>query len=187
MSLKEHATRVAVLRVLRDTVDAEYRTERHEVLEELRAARAELNLKSVRVTLPDDTPVALLTLVDPKPTVVVADEEAFTAWVADNHPGEVETLVRVRPGWQRQFLARLTCLDPVADPYTGETIPGLGVLSASEPRSFSLRPLPGGWERIARAWHTGTLDLSRLLPLTGGEDLPRKGGADLSSKGGEDP
>ncbi|MFI8916061.1 hypothetical protein ACIGW4_31190 [Streptomyces sp. NPDC053513] len=187
MSLKEHATRVAVLRVLRDTVDAEYRTERHEVLEELRAARAELNLKSVRVTLPDDTPVALLTLVDPKPTVVVADEEAFTAWVADNHPGEVETLVRVRPGWQRQFLARLTCLDPVADPYTGETIPGLGVLSASEPRSFSLRPLPGGWERIARAWHTGTLDLSRLLPLTGGEDLPRRGGADLSFKGGEDP
>ncbi|MER7536525.1 hypothetical protein ABTX77_17340 [Streptomyces sp. NPDC097704] len=170
MSLKEHATRVAVLRVLRDAVDAEYQTERHEVLEELLAARAELNLKSVRVALPDETPVATLTLVDPQPTVVVADEEAFTAWVADNHPGEVETLVRVRPGWQRQFLARLTCLDPVADPYSGEEIPGLGVLSASEPRSFSLRPLPGGRERIARAWHTGTLDLRRLLPLKGGED-----------------
>ncbi|MFB7451799.1 hypothetical protein [Streptomyces sp. NPDC056194] len=170
MSLKEHATRVAVLRVLRDAVDAEYRTERHEVLEGLRAARAELNLKSVRVALPDDTPVATLTLVDPQPAVVVADEEAFSAWVADNHPGEVETLVRVRPGWQRQFLARLTCLDPVADPYTGEAIPGLGVLSVSEPRSFSLRPLPGGRERIARALYTGTLDLHRLLPLKGGED-----------------
>ncbi|MFF5715057.1 hypothetical protein [Streptomyces sp. NPDC012756] len=170
MSIKEHATRVAVLRVLRDAVDAEYQTERHEVLEELLAARAELNLKSVRVALPDDTPVATLTLVDPQPTVVVADEEAFTAWVADNHPGEVEKLVRVRPGWQRQFLARLTCLDPVADPYSGEEIPGLGVLPASEPRSFSLRPLPGGRERIARAWYTGTLDLRRLLPLKGGED-----------------
>ncbi|MFJ5775628.1 hypothetical protein [Streptomyces sp. NPDC093094] len=170
MSLKEHATRVAVLRVLRDAVDAEYRTERHEVLEELLAARAELNLKSVRVTLPDDTPVATLTLVDPRPTVVVADEKAFTAWVAENHPGEVETLVRVRPSWQRQFLARLTCLEPVADPCTGETIPGLGVLSASEPRSFSLRPLPGGRERIARALHIGTLDLRRLLPLESGED-----------------
>ncbi|GGR53714.1 hypothetical protein [Streptomyces roseolus] len=170
MSLKEHATRVAALRVLRDAVDAEYQAERHEVLEELRAARAELNLKSVRVALPDGTPVATLTLVDPGPAVVVADEEAFTAWVADNHPGEVETLVRVRPGWQRRFLARLSCLDPVADPYTGEAIPGLGVLSAPEPRSFSLRPLPGGRERIARAWHTGTLDLSRLIPLEGGED-----------------
>ncbi|MEU3605345.1 hypothetical protein AB0E83_07765 [Streptomyces sp. NPDC035033] len=170
MSLKEHATRVAVLRVLRDAVDAEYRTERHEVLEELRAARAELNLKSVRVALPDDTPIATLTLVDPEPAVVVADEAAFTAWVADNHPDGVETLVRVRPDWQRRFLARLTRLDPVADPHTGEAIPGLGVLSASEPRSFSLRPLPGGRERIARAWHTGTLDLRRLLPPEGGED-----------------
>ncbi|MER5740985.1 MULTISPECIES: hypothetical protein [unclassified Streptomyces] len=170
MSLKEHATRVAVLRVLRDAVDTEYRTERHEVMEELRAARAELDLKSVRVTLPDDTPVATLTLVDPAPAVVVADEEAFTAWVADNHPGEVETLVRVRPSWQRQFLARLACVDPVADPHTGEAIPGLGVLPASAPRSFSLRPLPSGRERIARALRTGTLDLHRLLPLGGGED-----------------
>ncbi|GGY46577.1 hypothetical protein [Streptomyces omiyaensis] len=170
MSLKEHATRVAVLRVLRDAVDTEYGAERHEVLQELRAARAELDLKSVRVTLPDDTPVATLTLVDPRPVVVVADEESFTAWVADNHPGEVETLVRVRPGWQRQFLARLSRLDPVADPHTGEAIPGLGVLSPSEPRSFSLRPLPGGRERIARALRTGTLDLHRLLPLEGGEN-----------------
>ncbi|MEU1697375.1 MarR family winged helix-turn-helix transcriptional regulator, partial [Streptomyces hirsutus] len=31
--------------------------------------------------------------IDPQPTVVVADENAFTAWVAANHPGEVETLV----------------------------------------------------------------------------------------------
>ncbi|MEW1901204.1 hypothetical protein [Streptomyces sp. NPDC086147] len=170
MNLKEHATRVAVLRVLLDAVDAEYRTERHEVLDGLRTARAELNLKSVRVTLPDDTPVATLTLVDPRPAVVVADEEAFTAWVADNHPGEVETLVRVRFSWQRQFLARLPCLDPVVDPSTGEAVPGLGVLSASEPRSFSLRPLPGGRERISRALHTGTLDLRRLLPLEGGEE-----------------
>ena len=170
MNLKEHATRVAVLRVLRDAVDTAYRTERDEVLAGLRAARAELNLKSVRVTLPDDTPIATLTLVDPRPTVVVDDEEVFIAWVSDNHPGEVETLVRVRPSWQRRFLARLTRLDPVTDPYTGEAIPGLGVLSASEPRSFSLRPLPSGREHIARALRAGTLDLHRLLPLKGGED-----------------
>ena len=98
MNLKESATRVAVLRVLRDTVDAAYEAERRTVLDGLRAARAEFALKSIRVTLPDQTPVATITLIDPQPAVVVADEDAFTAWVAANHPREVETLVRVRPG-----------------------------------------------------------------------------------------
>ncbi len=169
MSLRDHATRVAVLRVLRDVVEAEYRTTRREVLDGLRAARAELGLKSMRVTLPDDTPVATITLIDPQPVVAVADEHAFLTWVAENHPGEVETLTQVRPRWQREFFARLACLDPVTDPYTGEVVPGLTALPASEPRSFSLRPIPGGTEQIARAWYTGEIDLRRLLALSGGE------------------
>jgi hypothetical protein len=169
VNLKDSATRVAVLRVLRDTVDAAYEAERRTVLNGLRAARAEFALKSIRVTLPDQTPVATITLIDPQPAVVVADEDAFTAWVAANHPHEVETLVRVRPGWQRKFLTHLSALDPIADPHTGEVIPGLKVLSASVPRSFSLRPLPGGPEEITRAWRSGQVDLRRLLALDGGE------------------
>ncbi|MDP9841526.1 hypothetical protein [Streptosporangium lutulentum] len=169
MNLKDSATRVAVLRVLRDTVNAAYEAERRTVLDGLRAARAEFDLKSIRVTLPDHTPVATITLVDPQPAVVVADEDAFTAWVAANHPGEVETLVRVRPGWQRAFLTHLAALDPVADPHTGEVIPGLTAVPALAPRSFSIRSLPGGPEKITRAWHSGRLDLRRLLALDGGE------------------
>ncbi|MCP3770024.1 MULTISPECIES: hypothetical protein [Streptomyces] len=173
MNLRDRATRVVVLRVLRDAVEAEYRAERRAVLHGLRAARAELALKSMRVTLPDDTPIATLTLIDPRPAVVVADEDAFTAWVAANHPGEVETLVQVRPAWKQEFLGRLACsgpaAGPVADPHTGEVIPGLAVAPAPEPRSFSLRPVPGGAERVARAWDTGEIDLRRLLALDGGE------------------
>ncbi|MBL3669608.1 hypothetical protein JL475_27215 [Streptomyces sp. M2CJ-2] len=169
MNLRDRATRVVVLRVLRDAVEAEYRAERRAVLDGLRAARAELALKSMRVTLPDDIPIATLTLIDPQPAVVVADEDAFTAWVAANHSGEVETLVRVRPAWKREFFGRLACFDPVVDPHTGEVIPGLAVAPPSEPRSFSLRPVPGGAERVARAWHTGEIDLRRLLALGGGE------------------
>ncbi|MFE9926670.1 hypothetical protein ACFYQA_35510 [Streptomyces sp. NPDC005774] len=169
MNLRDHATRVVVLRVLRDAVEAEYRAERRAVLDGLRAARAELALKSMRVTMPDDTPIATLTLIDPQSAVVVADEDAFTAWAAVNHPGEVETLLRVRPAWQRDLFARLACSGPVADPHTGEVIPGLTVAPAPEPRSFSLRPVPGGAERVARAWRTGEIDLRRLLALGGGE------------------
>ncbi|MER5221863.1 hypothetical protein [Streptomyces flaveus] len=167
MSLRDHATRVAVLRVLRDVVEAEYRATRREVLDGLRAARAELGLKSIRATLPDGTPIATITLIDPQPTVVIADEHAFLAWVAENHPDEVETLTQVRPHWQREFFARLAGLDAVTDPHTGEVIPGLATLPASEPRSFSLRPVPGGTEQVARAWHTGEIDLRRLLALGG--------------------
>jgi hypothetical protein len=170
MSLKDDATRVAVLKALRDTVDAEYEAARLRVLDGLRAARAELGLKSMRVTLPDDTPVATVTLVDPRPAVVVANEGAFTTWVAENYPTEVETRVQVRPGWQRQFVARLDASPgPVADPRTGEIVPGLAAQAAPEPRSFSLRPLPGGAEEITRAWRRGALDLRRVLTLDGGE------------------
>ncbi|MER5327062.1 hypothetical protein [Streptosporangium roseum] len=172
MKLKDSATRVAVLRVLRDTVDAVYEVERRTVLDGLRAARAEFALKSIRVTLPDHTPIATITLIDPQPAVVVADEDAFTAWVAANHPSEVETLVRVRPGWQREFLAHLAhlaALAPIADPDTGEVIPGLAAVPALAPRSFSLRLLPGGATEITRAWRSGRLDLRRLLALDGGE------------------
>ncbi|WP_433237969.1 hypothetical protein ACQPYK_29950 [Streptosporangium sp. CA-135522] len=169
MNLKDSATRVAVLRVLRDTVNAAYEAERRTILDGLRAARAELALKSIRATLPDHTPIATITLIDPQPVVMVADEDAFIAWVAANHPGEVETLVRVRPGWQREFLTHLAALDPVADPHTGEVIPGLTAVPAPAPRSFSLRLLPGGPEEVTRAWRSGRLDLRRLLALDGGE------------------
>jgi len=170
MSLKEDATRVAVLKVLRDTVDAEYEAARLRVLAGLRAARAELGLKSLRVTLPDDTPVATVTLVDPRPAVVVLDEDTFTTWVAENYPTEVETRVRVRPSWQKQFVSGLDAsAGPVADPRTGGVVTGLAALPAPEPRSFSLRSLPGGTEEITRAWRRGALDLRRVLTLDGGE------------------
>ncbi|MTE22387.1 hypothetical protein F0L17_25450 [Streptomyces sp. TRM43335] len=170
MNLKEHATRVAVLKVLRDAVEDQYQAMRREVLDELRAARAEYALKSIRVTLRDGTPIATITLIDPKPGVVVADEDAFTTWVIENHPGEVETLVRVRPSWRKQFVAQLAAWpDPVTDPHTGEVIPGLEAAPAPEPRSFSLRPVPGGTEQVARAWRTGEIDLPRLLALDSGE------------------
>jgi hypothetical protein len=170
MSLKEDATRVAVLKALRDTVDAEYEAARLRVLDGLRAARAELGLKSMRVTLPDDTPVATVTLVDPRPAVVVVNEGAFTTWVSENYPTEVETRVQVRSSWQRQFVSRLdSSCDPVADPRTGKVVTGLAALPAPEPRSFSLRSLPGGSEAITRAWRRGAIDLRRVLTLNGGE------------------
>jgi hypothetical protein len=166
MSLKEDATTVAVLRALRDIIDAEYEAARLRVYAGLREARDEVGLKSMRVTLPDGTPVATVTLIDPKPATVVGNEAAFAAWVADRYPSEIETQVRVRLSWQRKFLSELDpSADPVIDPRTGETVEGLVTVPSPEPRSFSLRPLPGGTREISRAWRCGDLDLHRMLPL----------------------
>ncbi len=172
MSLKDDATRVAVLKALRDTVEAEYEAARLRLLDGLRASRAELGLKSLRVTLPDDTPVATVTVVDPRPAVVVVDPASFTSWVAEHYPTEVETRVTVRSSWQRHFVATLATSaaspGPVADPRTGEKDAGLAARPATEPRSFSLRSLPGGTEEITRAWRDGELDLRGLISLDGG-------------------
>lgn len=166
--LKGGATRVAVLKAVRDAVEREYEAARREVLEGLRSARDEFDVKSIRVTLSDGTPVATITLCEPRPAVVVRDEAAFLAWVEESYPSEVERTVRVRPAWQKAFLAGLDVSEPVADPRTGEIVPGLEVLSPREPRSFSLRPVPGGREEIARAWRSGELDLRELLALEPG-------------------
>jgi hypothetical protein len=50
-------------------------------------------------------------------------------------------------------------------------IPGPTAMSAPAPRSFSLRPLPGGPEQITQAWRSGQLDLRRLL-IDMGEESP---------------
>lgn len=168
MSLKEDAITVAALRALRDIVDAEYETARLRVLTGLHEARDKVGLKSMRVTLPDGTPVATVTLIDPKPATVIGNEAAFVAWVADHYPSEIETQVRVRPSWQRKFFSELDpSADPVIDPRTGEAVKGLETIPASEPRSFCLRSLPGGTQEIIRAWRCGSLDLHRILPLEG--------------------
>src|SRR5919204_67193 len=99
------------------------------VLDQLRAARAEIGLKSTSVTLPNGTPVATITLIDPAPAVVVTDDGAFADWTARHYPGEVAT--RVRPSWQKAFLSRLDpTAHPVADPHTGVPVAGLAAVPA---------------------------------------------------------
>jgi len=168
MSLKEDAITVAALRTLRDIVDAEYEAARLRVMTGLREARDKVGLKSMRVNLPDGTPVATVTLIEPKPATVVGDEAAFVTWVADHYPSEIETQVRVRPSWQQKFFSELDPSDgPVVDPRTGETVKGLETIPASQPRSFCLRSLRGGTREIIRAWRGGGLDLHRMLPFKG--------------------
>lgn len=163
MSLTDDVTAVAVLKALRDTVDAEYQAARCRVLDRLRTARAEMWLKPMRMILPEGTLAATMTMVYSAPTVVLVDDEAFTTRMARNDPNEVRSRVRVRTSWQKEFRSQQDpTADPVANPRTGEVVSGPQAVLA-------LRPAPDGTEEIARAWRRGELDLRELLCLDGGQ------------------
>lgn len=90
-SIKGTALRAAVLGALRTLIDGEYTTSRADVLAEFVEAHDELGVKTVDVSLPTGEKVATLTLVEDTAHAVIEDRAAFTAWVADRHPDNVDT------------------------------------------------------------------------------------------------
>ncbi|GAA0733917.1 hypothetical protein Drose_31930 [Dactylosporangium roseum] len=94
MSLHEDVTALAVLKALRDTVDAEYRAAHRRVLDRLCTAPGH---GPTRVTLPDGTLAATVTMVYPAPAAVVVDDEAQCDLTG------VRVRVRARASWQRDL------------------------------------------------------------------------------------
>ncbi|GAA2606813.1 hypothetical protein GCM10010399_42180 [Dactylosporangium fulvum] len=93
--LYEDVAAVAVLKALRDTVDAEYQAARRRVLDRLCTAPA--GHGPTRVTLPEGTLAATVTMVYPTPAAVVVGDEAHS-----NLAG-VRTRVRARASWQQDL------------------------------------------------------------------------------------
>ena len=58
-------------------------------------------------------------------SVVVTDEAAFLAWVAERHPTEVETIRRVRPAWLSGFLTDVVGRGNPPCDAEGQIVPGL--------------------------------------------------------------
>jgi len=74
----------------------------------------------------------------------VADEQTFLAWVQDRYPSEVETvtLTRVRPVWQKAFLADVAKRgDPPCD-LDGEAVPGVRWIPGGAFGGLAFRPDP---------------------------------------------
>jgi hypothetical protein len=110
--------------------------------------------------------------VDPGPrTAYVADEAAFTAWVAQHHPTEVETITvtRVRPAYRDKILATAPDAGFAVDPDTGECPPGVE-LRQGAPRVVVVTTAADR-AAITAAWADGTLSLADLVQpaLSAGE------------------
>lgn len=123
-----------------DQLAGHVKTERARLAAELAAdARAEYEEQGTAPTwrIPD---VATVSASVSHAAVYVADEESFTDWVAKRYPTEVETIQRIRSAWLADFLKRaLGSVDVVADPDTGERVPGLGIRGGGQLSGISIR------------------------------------------------
>lgn len=155
MNLKDTVCKAAVFKALKDAVGAEESLARLDLHGAMVDAAEEQGVKSVDATLPDGTKVGPVTLVGGQPKPAITDEPAFLAWVEANHPGEVETVKRVRSSYTAQVLKHGTDAN-------GEVPPGVDFVPSSQYVRISLTQ--EGREAIARAWRRGELTMVDPYP-----------------------
>ena len=105
-----------------------------------------------------------------KEAVYVSDEDAFTKWVAQRYPTEVESVQSVRSSFQAGFLKRLEITgERVFDPeMDGEQVPGLSVRPGGKFKGISLTPDDAAKEVFGALANFGL----RKLALEAGPEVP---------------
>lgn len=172
MSLKDAATRAAVLTTLYDAIGDQLKEAKAELQAGLKAAKQETGTKQIGASLPDGVEVAKITLVSPDPAATVVDDEAFTAWVRQHHPDNITRrfVTEVRPAFVKSLLAEMTAAGAPrwCDQETGEVhdVPGVNL----QPRAAYHRTTfdKDGRDRIAAAWQAGELTGLALPQITAG-------------------
>lgn len=171
MSLPDLAARVAVLTALRDAISEELTNAKGELSADLGKLHKEFGTDRVSAEIPGGEKVGTITWVPSSTRFRVSDEAAFAAWVLDNHPTEVRTVLTVRTVWQNVYLKDgLRAQGPVAiDRESGEIVPGIEAFdSAPYPRlNFGM----SGRQEVAAAWRDGkiTTRFLAVLPPSPGE------------------
>lgn len=164
MNLRELALEEATLKALAELVKERMTEIRSALQSGLDTAERESGTRQIAATLPNGTPVATLSLTDPKPEARIVDAEAFMRWAMTAYPGEIERrfVTEVRPAFADKLLAEMSGagVARVLDTDTGELhdVPGVTV-KATRSRNHSLRFKPTGKKDIAAAWESGTLQL----------------------------
>lgn len=161
MSLKDAATRAAVLSALAEAIGDELKTAKAELQAELKAAKETTGTQQVGVSLPDGQDVGKVSLVQPKAAATVVDDKAFLEWARKVRPGEVVSRVttEVRPAWLSLVLKEITAAGVVqwCDKATGElhAVPGVQIQGRAAYTRMTLSD--DDKSAIAGAWRTGAL------------------------------
>lgn len=184
-AVRAAVTREAVLKALRDHIDAEYETARTEVqhlLDEQQLATGGTKFDAI---LPDGTKVGSASLSVGEKAAQIVDEDAFTAWVRTTYPAEAVTRIvkSVQAAFTARLLAEMTAAGAarIVDPDTGEVheVPGVEI-RPSRKRTHSMNFLrktkarpQDGRDLVAAAWRSGQLApiiLPALAPAPGPGD-----------------
>ncbi|KOG53162.1 hypothetical protein ADK76_29070 [Streptomyces griseoflavus] len=175
MNVKEAVAREVILRALLDVIGPAYQQARAEAQHLLDAAEKDHGTRQVAAALPDGRQIAVVSLTGGTAEAKVTDERAFTRWVAEGFPTEIERrfVTTVRPAFAERILNDLTATGRTswADPQTGvlHEVPGIRI-APSRARTHSVRFAKTGRADIARAWrdgHLAALALPRPTPDPG--------------------
>lgn len=161
MSLKDIATRAAVLSTLHDAIGDQLKDAKKELEAGLRTAKEETGTQKISVSLDEGQDIGTVSLVQPKAAAAVTDAEKFTAWVIEHFATEVERkfVTTVKPGFQKKLLAEITAAGVAewADPENGviHEVPGVALQGRS---AYTRMTMPDeGKAAVAQAWREGRL------------------------------
>lgn len=166
MSLKDKATRVAILDTLAKTIADELKHAKADLEIGLRTAKAESGTQTIAVDL-NGADIGKATLVQPKAAATVTDEAALLAWVREVAKSEVTTrlVTEIRPAWLAQLKKQIEAIGRPewADPETGviHDVPGIDLVGRTAHTRLTVPD--AGKKAIGEAWRSGAL-LPMLLP-----------------------
>lgn len=171
MSLKDTATRVAILDTLAKHITDQLKAAKAELETGLRTAKAETGTQQIAVDL-NGTDIGKATLVQPKAAASVIDETALLDWVREVAPSEITNRIvtEIRPAWRKNLLDSLTAAGVIewADPETGviHEVPGVEMVGRAAHTRLTIPA--DGKAAIAEAWRSGALTTVVLPELTAG-------------------
>ena len=164
VDIKDLALRVAVANVVAKKITESSADAREVLVQELLRLRKDTGVKTIDVLLypnDDKSKIASVTLNEVKDKIVVDDEKAYKKWVQDNHPSEIEYVIRVRSSFTAALLDGMVAGDTatgiVVTVDSGEQVPGLRAVDGGDPTATTLtftRPTKtkaGGRELVVHA------------------------------------
>lgn len=151
MTAHETALQILVLKILRDRLAGAKNAADEEIHGTWKVGDRNSGVLS------DKTKIGSVTLAKGPTRSKVTDDDAFLAWVLENHPDEIEQvqITRVNPGFRERLLSFARQTGDCVNPATGQPVPGIAV-EQGEPYATP-KLVPDADKLLARAWQDGSL------------------------------
>lgn len=156
---------LAVLTALQTALKERIDGTRGIIEDELLALRKTTGTKSLNITIDGLGKVGSISIPETTDHIDITDPQAYAAWVEQNHPTEIEYLVKVRDSFAKAHEKQLhkdfttgACIDPL----TAEVVPGLLAVKGGEAKSMRVTVTKAEVPSILE--HAAGRQIGELLP-----------------------